>query len=153
MKMAILAVLVAAAVYLWHGVLAAPVQVDASPVVPEFTFPVKPPEPVPEPEPLRVPLNRITYYQAVPEQTDDDPFTSSCGRNRPNQVAVSRDLMNTIVKCGSIIQAWSDTEGYLGEYVVWDVTNARFTDTLDILVRNPPTWGKTTGYMTVKETP
>lgn len=100
-------------------------------------------------------LTRITYYQAVPNQTDEDPFTSSCGPNLANQVAVSRDLMGTHVQCGDKVQVWSDTHGYIGEFTVWDVTNARFTKTLDILTEKPYTWGKTAGHavITKEKTP
>lgn len=90
---------------------------------------------------------RITYYQAVWWQTDSTPNVSSCGPNLEKQVAVSQDLMGSVVDCGSVVQVWSDTLGFLGEYTVWDVTNKRFSSTVDILVEDAPSWGKTSGYL------
>lgn len=109
--------------------------------------------PVPKPVATEKPIvetPRITYYQAVWWQTDSSPNVSSCGPNISNQVAVSRDLMGGVVDCGSVIRLWSDTVGYLGEYTVWDVTNKRFSSTVDVLVEAPPAWGKTSGYFTVE---
>lgn len=94
-------------------------------------------------------LNRITYYQAVPEQTDSDPHISSCGPNIPNQVAVSRDLFRSTLDCGDTVLVWSNQHGYLGEFIVWDTMHPRFSKTLDILTVNPYDWGKTAGYAVI----
>lgn len=109
--------------------------------------------PIPQPQ-LQInesiELKRITYYQAVAWQTDEDPFTSSCGPNLDKQIAVSRDLMGSIVNCGDQVQVWSSTHGYIGSFTVWDVTNARFTSTIDILTDNPYDWGKTSGHAVIR---
>ena len=94
-------------------------------------------------------IPRITYYQAVFWQTDKNPEVSACGPTKKMQVAVSRDLFQKNVGCGEKIQVWSDEHGKIGEYTVWDTTNARFSSTVDILVEDPPHWGKTSGYIII----
>ena len=94
-------------------------------------------------------IPRITYYQAVFWQTDENPEVSACGPTKKMQVAVSRDLFQKNVDCGTKIQVWSDEHGKIGEYTVWDVTNARFSSTVDVLVEDPPHWGKTSGYIII----
>jgi 3D (Asp-Asp-Asp) domain-containing protein len=109
-----------------------------------------------DPEPLqRLTLHRVTYYHAVPEQTDDDPFTSACGPNRPNQIAVSRDVFRTVLPCGTRVRLDLDGVGYAGEFIVWDTMARRFTSAADILVEtgHHPTWGRTTGTLTILELP
>jgi len=98
-----------------------------------------------------VDIHRITHYQAVVGQTDSTPNISSCGPNRPNQVAVSRDLMGTVVECGTEVMLYSEEDGYLGTFVVWDLTNKRFRSTIDVLTEVPAPWGKTYGHLVVKE--
>jgi hypothetical protein len=124
-------------------------------------------------------LDRITYYNAVPEQTDDDPFTSACGPNIENQVAISRDIFTkrppvweppavhigpppekrsaqTVIHsadrlyCGDVIRIWSDA-GYLGEFIVWDTTHWRWQGTLDILTDGVYSWGRTRGHAVLIE--
>lgn len=97
-----------------------------------------------------VTLDRVTYYNAVPGQTDSDPFTSACGPNRPNQVAVSRDLFRSTLHCGDVVEVWL-AEGYMGRYVVWDTMAPRFTNTLDVLTETSMPWGKTTGHLVLVE--
>ena len=111
---------------------------------------------LPKPEPKievieAIDIPRITYYQAVWWQTDDTPNISSCGPNIESQIAVSRDLMGEVVNCGDSVEVWSDKHGLLGTYTVWDVTNERFSKTIDILFQHPPGWGKTSGYMILGE--
>jgi hypothetical protein len=88
---------------------------------------------------------RVSYYNAVPEQTDDDPFTSACGPNLPNQVAVSRDLFKVELFCGDVLDVWVGGE-YHGRFVVWDTTHLRFEKTLDILTETKYAWGLSNGH-------
>lgn len=107
-----------------------------------------------EPQPVAIirdyiDFGRITYYQAVPEQTDSDPHISSCGPNLERQVAVSRDLFRGELTCGDVVQVWTHENEYIGEFTVWDTTNRRFSNTLDILTVKPYDWGKTAGYAVI----
>lgn len=95
-------------------------------------------------------FDRVTYYNAVEWQTDSTPHVSACGPNRVNQVAVSRDLFESELHCGDVISVFLDGEGYVGDFVVWDTTNARFEGTLDILTEGSYAWGKTSGHATIK---
>lgn len=95
-----------------------------------------------------VPLFRITYYNAVPAQTDSDPFTSACGPNLDAQVAVSRDLFRSALDCGDKVLVWVDGE-YHGQFTVWDTMHPRFTNTLDILTETRFDWGRSHGYLVV----
>lgn len=109
--------------------------------------------PIPLPEAsvaLREPLSmaRVTYYNAVSWQTDDDPSTSACGPNLERQVAVSRDLFRSTLHCGDRVLVWADGE-YHGEFVVWDTMSTRFEWTLDILTDTAYAFGKTTGHIVV----
>lgn len=96
-----------------------------------------------------VDLGRVTYYNAVPGQTDSTPNVSACGPNLERQVAVSRDLFRRDLHCGDVVEVWLDGEGYLGEFTVWDTMHPRFELTLDILTKTSYTWGKTTGHLIV----
>ena len=89
---------------------------------------------------------RVTGYNAVPEQTDSDPFTTASGAfSNPEVVAaVSRDIkaklpFGTVVKitapdgatgkyCG-----WDLVEHLVGYRVVADTMNARHSERVDIL--------------------
>jgi hypothetical protein len=93
---------------------------------------------------------RVSYYNAVPEQTDDDPFTSACGPNLPNQVAVSRDLFRKELHCGDVLDVWVGGE-YHGRFVVWDTTHLRFRGTLDILTETKYAWGLSNGHAVLVE--
>lgn len=108
---------------------------------------------VESPEPKAIVLDvvefdRITYYQAVPEQTDSDPHISACGPNIQNQVAVSRDLFRNTLHCGDVLQVWGE-HGYIGEFTVWDTMHPRFDKTLDILTVEPYDWGRTAGHAVI----
>lgn len=94
-------------------------------------------------------MDRITYYNAVPEQTDATPNVSACGPNIPNQVAVSRDLFRKELHCGDVIDVWIQDQ-YLGQFTVWDTMNPRFKNTLDILTETTYGWGLTTGHVVVR---
>jgi len=93
---------------------------------------------------------RVSYYNAVPEQTDDDPDTSACGPNLPNQVAVSRDLFRVELFCGDVLDVWVAGE-YEGRFVVWDTTHMRFRNTLDILTETMYSWGLSNGHAVLVE--
>lgn len=94
-------------------------------------------------------MKRISYYNAVPWQTDSDPTVSACGPNKENQVAVSRDLFRKELHCGDIVDVYIKGD-YLGQFIVWDTMNERFSDTLDILTDTSYGWGLTTGHVVVR---
>lgn len=95
-----------------------------------------------------VPLSRVTYYHAVPAQTDPDPETSACGPTTPGQIAVSRDLFRSAFACGEEVLLCVDGHG-CQLAVVWDTMHRRFTHTADLLVpdgeRAP--FGRATGHL------
>src|SRR3990167_7901425 len=87
----------------------------------------------------------LTAYNAVPEQTDSDPFTTASGAySNPEVVAGrSRDLAQ-VLPFGTIIAVTgpseaSNTCGFnivapiIGYRVIADTMNARDTDRIDIL--------------------
>jgi 3D (Asp-Asp-Asp) domain-containing protein len=89
---------------------------------------------------------RLTAYNAVPSQTDSNPFTTASGAfsNPEVVIARSRDLASTL-PFGTIImieQAIADTpscrftqvEQQIGYRVVADTMNPRFTNTVDVLL-------------------
>lgn len=95
--------------------------------------------PVPPPVPsVEVPLHRVSFYNAVPWQTDGDPNVSSCGPNIPNQIAVSRDLFfdenGSKHLCGVTVTVITDRGEEFRDYTIWDTMNARYTNTADILI-------------------
>jgi 3D (Asp-Asp-Asp) domain-containing protein len=115
--------------------------------------------PIPNPEPQvilinqpkRIPLSRITYYNAVPEQTDDDPEMSACGPTMDGQIAVSRDLFKVVLPCGTRVQLIVN-DVYEGEFIVWDTMARRWTETADVLMPlgSIPSWGGlASGYLIV----
>ncbi len=104
------------------------------------------------PEALRI--SRISFYQAVRAQTDDDPHTAACGRNIGPwiQIAVSRDLLQYF-PCRSLVRIELDRPVAGVEWfdaIVYDTMNPRFRNTVDVLVsvREPArTYGVTTGTL------
>ena len=99
--------------------------------------------PVPEPpatspdvgDPTRrIEVRRISFYQAVPSQTDRDPEYSACGPTRSPwaQVAVSRDLFRQL-GCGARVKVVME-DGTVVEAVVWDTMAPRWRRTVDVLV-------------------
>ncbi len=87
----------------------------------------------------------LTAYNAVPEQTDSDPFTTASGAySNPEVVAArSRDLADKL-PFGTIIEidgpvGPKENCGYgivaplIGYRVIADSMNARYTDRVDIL--------------------
>ncbi len=88
----------------------------------------------------------LTAYNAVPEQTDSDPFVTASGAySNPEVVAArSRNLADTF-PFGTIIEldgsniSSGETCGYdvvahrIGYRVIADAMNARYTDRIDVL--------------------
>ena len=87
----------------------------------------------------------LTAYNAVPEQTDGDPFITASGSYSNSEVvaARSRDLADEL-PFGTIIEISGPTApnnncGYsivapiVGYRVIADTMNARYTDRIDIL--------------------
>lgn len=85
-----------------------------------------------------IPIKRISVYNPVPRQTDGDPFTSSCGPNLQNQIAVSRDLFfNAAGKkhlCGVTATVVTKEGLVYSDYVVWDTLSARYNNTVDVML-------------------
>ncbi|MEM7735857.1 MAG: hypothetical protein AAF267_08705 [Deinococcota bacterium] len=99
-------------------------------------------------------ISRISFYQAVRAQTDDDPHTAACGRNIGPwvQIAVSRDLLQYF-PCRSLVRIELDRPVAGVEWfdaIVYDTMNPRFRNTVDVLVsvREPArAYGVTTGTL------
>lgn len=85
-------------------------------------------------------LGRVSAYNAVPRQTDDDPSTSSCGPTIPKTVALSRDLFfdsdGHKFRCGQVVSVLTDRGELFSNLTVWDTTHSRFSLTADILWPN-----------------
>lgn len=83
-------------------------------------------------------IDRISFYQAVAAQTDNDPATAACGGNLGPwiQIAVSRDLLPSF-PCGSLVRLELDRPVAGIEWldaIVYDTMNPRYRNTVDILV-------------------
>lgn len=109
------------------------------------------PEPVPAlaAAPAKTIPVRVTGYNAVPEQTDEDPYTTASGAySNPEVVAaVSRDIkaqlpFGTVVKLSAPEGAtgkycgWDLVEHLIGYRVIADTMNARHSERVDILFAN-----------------
>jgi len=100
----------------------------------------------------------VTYYWAVPRQTDATPHVASCGpldavRLRPGWriVALSRDLFfraDGRKRCGEVVFLKLET-GHTVHGIVWDTMARRFRRRADILVPvgYRPAWGKAYGIL------
>lgn len=112
-----------------------------------------------------IPLRRVTAYNPLPSQTDADPHTSSCGPNRPDQIALSRDLFfdanGRKHLCGAkvkvIIYAPDGSVEDVMTRVVWDTMASRFTNTADIYldhtdVEEALVWGVKRGALLLSNT-
>ena len=90
----------------------------------------------------------MTGYNAVPGQTDEDPFTTASGAfSNPEVVAArSRDLADKL-PFGTIIEidgpasaqkncGFDVVSGVIGYRVIADSMNKRFTDRVDVLFPN-----------------
>ena len=99
----------------------------------------------------------ITAYNAVPSQTDGNPFETASGAySNPEVVAArSRDLAEQL-PFGTIIEIDAPTEsgsscGYktvepiIGYRVIADTMNARYTDYIDILFSMKSNYTKSNG--------
>lgn len=87
----------------------------------------------------------MTAYNAVPEQTDEDPYTTASGAysNPETIVAVSRDLRNGDLPFGTVIAleyngesnncGFKKVEHLIGYRVVADQMNPRFENKIDVL--------------------
>jgi hypothetical protein len=108
--------------------------------------------------PNEIPIQRISAYNPVPRQTDDDPNVSSCGPNRPNQIAVSRDMFfddnGRKHLCGKIVTIFTDRGEVFRNYVIWDTMNPRYNNTIDIMIPSEDeslafSFGVTSGVMVI----
>jgi len=85
-----------------------------------------------------LPLTRVSFYNAVPRQTQGDANVSSCGPNLPKQVAVSRDLFfdenGRKHLCGTVVTVITDRGEVFKDYVIYDTMHPRYTNTADILL-------------------
>ena len=95
----------------------------------------------------------ITYYHAVPGQTDSTPDIAACGPISmaplwPGDyvIALSRDLFRRELCGAHILLRW---DGGIITGVVWDTMNKRFYRYVDILVPNGQRWapGKVKGIL------
>ena len=103
--------------------------------------------------PNEVEIDRATYYNAVPEQTNTDCFKTASGEhidtaNVQRWVALSRDLLSRwggqFSYGDTIIVETADTM-LSGEWVVQDCMNARYKNSLDFLL---PVGGYKIGVLT-----
>lgn len=111
--------------------------VDAAPVEPEVVE-VEVERVVHLSHPLTaIRLGRVSAYNAIPRQTDNDPSTSSCGTTLPNTVALSQDLFfdgeGHKFRCGQVVSVLTDRGEMFLNLTVWDTTHSRFSSTADIL--------------------
>ncbi|MFA7495261.1 MAG: hypothetical protein WCY67_02990 [Acidithiobacillus sp.] len=83
-------------------------------------------------------LQRVTAYNAVSSQTNNNPGISACGPTRPDQIALSQDLFmrkNGGNRCGEKIDIILSS-GKIIRGVVWDTMNPRYHMAADILMFN-----------------
>ena len=103
--------------------------------------------------PNEVEIERATYYNAVPEQTNTDCFTTASGEvidtaNVQRWVALSRDLLSRWggrYSYGDTIMVETADTVLAGEWVVQDCMNARYKNSLDFLL---PVGGYKIGVLT-----
>lgn len=97
--------------------------------------------PTPEPEPfMTLRVNRVSFYNAVPRQTDASPEWSSCGLTQPNQLAISREVFFNAAGqkhlCGRRATLVTDRGEVFEDYVINDTLSERFISTVDVLWHN-----------------
>ncbi len=107
--------------------------------------------PVPEPQILvrlhvtpmveirdAIPISRVSAYNPVPHQTDDDPELSSCGPTVERQIAVSQDLFfdsqGRKYLCGTQVTVVTDAGHVFPGYIINDTMNPRYTQTVDVML-------------------
>ena len=87
-------------------------------------------------------IDRATVYQAVPEQTNEDNFTTASGfklnkefdHYKYRTLAVSRDLLKEgFIEYGDTVKV-SGTDIYDGKWIVRDTMNKRYKRTIDFLI-------------------
>ncbi|PKY10832.1 hypothetical protein B1757_07705 [Acidithiobacillus marinus] len=81
-------------------------------------------------------LRRVTAYNALPNQTNENPDMSACGPTRPGQIALSPDLFlrrNGSNRCGEKIDIILPS-GTIIHGVVWDTMSPRYHMAADILM-------------------
>lgn len=101
---------------------------------------------------------QLTGYNAVPEQTDSDPFTTASGLySNPEIVAArSRDLAEEL-PFGTVIEitgpatsggscGFNVVEGDIGYRIIADTMNARYTDRIDVLFGTDVNYLRASGY-------
>ena len=76
----------------------------------------------------------LTAYSAHAGQTDSSPSVSACGPNRPQQIAVSRELFRRVYKCGDWVRVYRPDTKRWHRYVVWDTMNARHRARADLMM-------------------
>jgi 3D (Asp-Asp-Asp) domain-containing protein len=121
-------------------------------LLPSASFAVSAPAPVLPSYPVT-----ITAYNAVPSQTDGNPFETASGAySNPEVVAArSRDLAEQL-PFGTIIEIDAPTEAgnscgfktvepIIGYRVIADTMNARFTNYIDILFSTKSNYTRTNG--------
>ena len=88
---------------------------------------------------IEIPIQRATVYQAVPNQTNSDNFTTASGFRLNKDfnhlqyriIAVSRDLLQHI-SYGDTVTVIGTTY-FDGKWIVHDTMNKRYTRTIDFL--------------------
>ena len=105
----------------------------------------------------RIRLRRVTAYNPLSWQTDSTPNISSCGPNRPNQIAVSRDLFfdeyGRKHLCGVEATLITDRGEVFNNVVIYDTMNARYRQTADIYMEDlteARAFGRTSGVLIIK---
>lgn len=90
-------------------------------------------------------LERLTAYNGVPQQTDSDPKTASCGRNRADGLALSQDLFFDAAGskhlCGTkvrvlVIDPETETVEALQTRTVWDTMSPDYSNTGDLFFKS-----------------
>jgi len=85
-------------------------------------------------------LDRITFYTLSKRETDNDPFTASCGPIREVKdtiIALSRDLFFSNGKkiCGQKVKLYLSNDEVI-EGIVYDTMHARYKRSADVLVES-----------------
>lgn len=88
-------------------------------------------------ETVKLPVPRVSYHiERVSRYTAYAPHSlSACGRTRPvgTQLAASRDLFRLFGGCGARVRL-TLKNGVSRTYLIFDVTNRRYSRTVDVLV-------------------
>ncbi len=97
-------------------------------------------------------LVTLTAYNAVPEQTDSDPFETASGAySNPEVVAARSGNLAQALPFGTIIEIDGQAKGenscgfgvvapLIGYRVIADTMNARYTDRIDVLFDTKDTY-------------